>query len=50
MNPIEVGLLPTIRAIEHLQMKDAQPNEQEMLAVVKYYFEDYLRRRLVLST
>ena len=50
MNPIEVGLLPTIRAIEHLQMKDAQPDEQEMLAVVKYYFEDYLRRRLVLST
>ena len=50
MNPIEVGLLPTIRAIEHLHMKGVQPDEQEMLAVVKYYFEDYLRRRLVLST
>ena len=50
MNPIEVGLLPTIRAIEHLHMKGVQADEQEMLAVVKYYFEDYLRRRLVLST
>ena len=50
MNPIKVGLLPTIRAIEHLHMEDAQPDEQEILSVVKYYFEDYLRRRLVLST
>ena len=50
VNSIETGLLPTIRAIEHLHMKDAQPDEQEILSVVKYYFEDYLRRRLVLST
>ena len=50
MNPIEVGLLPTIRAIEHLHMKNAKPDEQEKLAVVKYYYDDYCRRRLVLST
>lgn len=50
MNPIEVGLLPTIRAIEHLHMKGVQPDEQEMLKVVKYYRDDYHHRRLVLST
>ena len=49
MNPIEVGLLPTIRAIEHLHMKGVQADEQEMLAVVKYYCDDH-HRRLVLST
>ena len=50
MNPIEIGLMPSIRAIEHLQIKLVQNDEREMLAMVKYYLDDYYRRRLVLST
>ena len=50
MNPIEIGLLLSVRAIEHLQIKLVQNDEREMLAMVKYYRDGYYRRRLVLST
>ena len=50
MNPAEIGLLPTVRAIEHMHMTDAEPDEQEKLKVVKYYRDDYHHKRLVLST
>lgn len=50
MNPVKVGLLPTVRAIENLNMKISKLEEQEVITVVQYFYEDYCRRRLVLST
>ena len=48
MNPNEIGLLPTVRAIEHLREKGKIATEQEIELAVKHYVSDYHTRRALL--
>lgn len=48
MVPKEVGLLPVIRAVEHLRAKGQKPTEQELAQAVQYHVADYHRRRALL--
>lgn len=48
MVPQSAGLLPVIRAIEHLRAKGAKPTPEEMAKVSQYYLADYQRRRALL--
>ena len=46
--PKSAGLLPSVRAIEHLRTKGRQPTEQEIDDAVAYHVGDYQRRRALL--
>lgn len=44
----EAGLLPAIRAIEHLCAKGVRPTAEELRSSVDYHVADYHRRRALL--
>ena len=44
----EAGLLPAIRAIEHLRAAGVRPTTEELKASVDYHVADYHRRRALL--
>lgn len=48
MVPQTAGLLPVVRAIEHLRSKGAKPTPDEMEKTTQHYLADYQRRRALL--
>lgn len=49
MNPPDVGLLPTFRAIEQLKRKKVRATEQDQLKTISHFLEDYRLKRSLLD-
>ena len=47
--PKSAGLLPAVRAIEHLHQDGVKPTQDARIRVARHYLDEYYRRRLLLK-